>query len=161
MDFKVYVQGQRIRLETRAGGRPIVILYVPPYAYRLIPTAKIATRFRADALPLARAGGSFDLDTWLRNPQVVRTSLQKQGARRIGTTRLQGVPVDIYATKKATGQPQQKAWLRRTDALPLRAEVQWKNLAVTASWRDYRRARALSSALFAVPRGYKIREGQG
>jgi len=162
MDFKVYVQGNRVRLETQAGGRPRIVLYAPPYAYVLIPASKTGQRFRVEALQFANAGANFDFQSWLRNPAALRPWLLKQGAKRTGATRLNQVPVDIYASQKLTGGLQQvKAWLRRGDALPVRLEFQAKNLSGAASWRDYQRGRALSSSLFTVPADYKIRATQG
>jgi hypothetical protein len=44
--------------------------------------------------------------------------------------------------------------------MPLRLEVKSKALAATATWRNYQRLRAASSAQFSPPTGFRIRDRQ-
>jgi hypothetical protein len=156
MDANFFVSGDRVRIESEVAGRPMVVLYAPPYAYRLSPSAKTGIRYQAAALPdiTARYFGSRD---FLPNPASVRSSLQKAGAKKTGSSRINGQPVDVYEVKNLRGQKNHaKAWLRKSDALPLRFELTSPKLRGVASWRNYQRGRALSSTLFQVPSNYRI-----
>ena len=71
------------------------------------------------------------------------------------------MPVDIYSIN----QPQDKlsnarAYLRQSDALPLKLEATGKGLKVLALWSNYARPKDLSAALFRAPVGYKIRDAR-
>jgi hypothetical protein len=151
-----FIAGQRVRIESEVAGRPMVVLYAPPYAYRLSPAAKTGIRYKAAALPelSAKYFGSSD---FLPNPQSIRVSLQKAGAKKTGSAQLAGQAVDIYTVKNFRGKGNNAtAWLRKGDALPLRFEIKSPKLNGVASWRNYQRGRALAPALFTVPESYRI-----
>jgi hypothetical protein len=141
----------------------VVLLYASPYIYKLLPDVKAGVRWKATRSPerLLPDAANFDLQTLLRNPAAIRTALQKQGARRVAATTLNGTPADIFEARNFRGKGQTvKAWLRRTDALPLRLESTSRTLSTIVSWRNYQRG-PLRDALFQVPVGYNIRNVQG
>jgi hypothetical protein len=151
-----FVSGQKVRIESEVAGRPMVVLYAPPYAYRLSPAAKTGIRYKADALPelSAKYFGSSD---FLPNPQSIRASLQKAGAKKTGSAQLAGQAVDVYTVKNFRGKNNNAtAWLRKGDALPLRFEIKSPKLNGVASWRNYQRGRAVAPTMFAVPENYRI-----
>ncbi|HVF10084.1 MAG TPA: hypothetical protein VNA16_04735 [Abditibacteriaceae bacterium] len=157
INAKVYASGNRVRLESKLGGTPIVFLYAPPYAYKLLPTSKTGIRYSGSALPVAGPGVNLPM---LRNPAGMRALLQKRGARHLATARLGGALVDLYAANSFLflGETYKaKAWLRRSDALPVRLELTSPKASVMVSWRDYQRGHVLPGRLFAVPPGYSIR----
>lgn len=159
IDAKVWLSGRKARLDTTLSGRPMRLLFSPPFAYRLLPNAKIGQKYRASSLPSLAAivPGS---DGFSPNPAAIRAALIRGGARKTGTSSIGGVPVDVYSSNRFRGRADTvKAFLRRSDALPTRVEVSSKNFSAIASWSNYQKPRALSPALFAVPAGFKIREG--
>jgi hypothetical protein len=158
INAQVYLSGKRARLDTTISGRPMRLLFTPPWGYRLLPAAKIGQKFRASSLPplaaLLPGSQGFSPD-----PNAIRTALVRGGARKTGVATVAGVAVDVYSSDRFRNRPDKvKAFLRRSDALPLRVEIKSKNFEATASWRDYRRPRSISAATFAVPAGFRIRE---
>jgi hypothetical protein len=157
---RVYVRGNSARVESAIGGRPLVMLYAPPYVYRLLPTSKSGVRYRLNAAP--DAGGlpaNLSPQALLSNPAAIRAALKNQGARRVGSAKLGGTPVDIFTVANFRGQGMNaKAWLRRSDALPLRMEMTSTRFNVTASWSNYQRGQALPASLFSVPAGFRMRD---
>lgn len=164
VEAKVYVDGQRVRAESQLADRPVVYLYTPPYTYKLLPTSKTGLRYHVTPSSLPGAASSLNpqaLLPLLQNPGALRAALKQRGAQHIGSAQLGGVPVDIYVSNTYQGKPLKvKAWLRHSDALPLRLEMVSKKLTVTASWHNYQRGRGLPVALFALPGGYRIRDAQ-
>lgn len=160
INAQVHLRGNNARIESTVGGRPLVVLYAPPYAYRLLPSSKTGIRYRLGATP--RSGGlpaNLSPQALLSNPTAIRAALQKQGAKRAGTAQLNGQATDIYTVKNFRGQGQNvKAWLRRSDALPLRMEMTSSRLNAVASWSNYQRGHNLAASLFSVPSGYRVRD---
>lgn len=157
---KVLIRGPQARVETTLGGQPRVILYSPPYLYQLLPTSKAGVRWKAPARP-ARDNG-MDYQALLRDPGQIRAAVQRAGAHKLASLKLAGIPVDTYEVDNFRGEKGQKltVWLRATDALPLRLIIKGSNTLVAASWSEYSRPRNVSSAQFAPPAGYKIRDSQ-
>jgi hypothetical protein len=158
----VLLQGNHARLQTDIGGQPSVVLFAPPYIYRLLPNAKAGVRWKVNSRS-NRTIGEFAPQDLLGNPSLIRAGLLRGGARKLGGGKLSGVPVEIYEVKNFRGEKGQtaRAWLRTVDALPLRFEVKGGNLQVTASWRDYQRPKAVPASAFAPPAGFKVREAKG
>jgi hypothetical protein len=160
VNARVHLRGDKARIESTVGGRPLVVLYAAPYAYRLLPSSKTGIRYKLSAKP--GAGGlpaNLSPQAILSNPTAIRAAIKKQGARRVGSAKLNGTPVDIYSVSNFRGQGQNaKAWLRRSDALPLRMEMTSPRLNVVASWSDYQRGHNLAPSLFTVPAGYRVRD---
>jgi hypothetical protein len=53
-----------------------------------------------------------------------------------------------------------KIWLRQSDALPVKMESRAGDWSIVINWRNYRRNPKLAASLFAVPKGFRIRDGQ-
>ncbi len=161
LDAKVLAQGQKARLETKIGGRPLVMIFAPPFLYKVLPLSKSGTRYPLSGASKNPGLSGFNPQPWLRDPTAIRESLRKQGAVRGADATLNGVPVEVWNARKFMGlSGQVKAWLRRADALPLRLEIQTKALTATATWRDYQRMRAVTNAQFSPPAGFRMRDGQ-
>lgn len=162
VDARVLASGNRVRVETRLSEQPIVLLFSAPYIYKLLPATKAGVRYNTGSKTNApEAAGGFDLQRFLSNPSLIRSLLQKQGAKRGAATVLNGTPVETYSASNFMGQGQNvKVWLRRADALPLRLEARSNSLMSVISWRDYKRNAPLPNALFTPPAGYKIRNSQ-
>jgi hypothetical protein len=161
LDAKVLAQGQKARIETTVGGRPLVLLFSPPFLYKLLPASKSGTRYRLSDVSKNPGMAGVNPQQWLRDPQSIRAALRGQGAKRAGQADLNGVPVEVWTAQKLMGHSGQvKAWLRRADALPLRLEIKSKALTATATWRNYQRMRTVSSAQFSPPAGFRIRDRQ-
>jgi hypothetical protein len=158
---RVFLKGERARIETRMSDRPIVFLLAAPYAYKLLPQAKAGVRWRVER-NAARGMGGVDLQNLLRNPASLRPMLQKAGARKVGAATLNGTQSDVWTARNLGGQSgAAKVWLRRSDGLPLRLEAASQTLATTVSWSDYRRNVPLPDALFRSPVGYSVRDSVG
>jgi hypothetical protein len=161
LDAKIVAQGQRARVETKVGERPLVVLISPPHLYKLLPRSKTGTRY-----PLTKAGknpglSSLDPQPWLRSPSTIRATLKNQGAKRIGTSKMNGQAVEVWSASKFMGQTGQvKAILRLSDALPVRVEIKSPQLTATVNWRDYQKIKALPALRFQPPAGYRIREAE-
>lgn len=161
MDARFYIRGERVRVESQLAGQKLVVLLVRPYVYRLLPNSKTGVRYKSNSvIPEFNELGAHWSDL-LQQPQKLRAQLQKQGAKKIGTSTLNGAKVDVYSATKWNGQPRDiKMWLRQSDALPVRAQTKNGGAQVTVNWKNYRRGGALSAALFSVPKNYRIRDGQ-
>lgn len=158
MDAKVWMTGNRVRVESELVGRPLVVLYAPPYAYRLLPSSKTGVKYRAESLP-DMTQKLFGTREVMPNPQSIRTALQKAGAKRTGAANLNGTPVDVWSASNFRGKGNRaKAWLRRSDSLPVRFELNGPTLKATASWKNYKIGSALPATLFTVPKNYRISE---
>jgi hypothetical protein len=160
---KVLIKGNRVRIETRLSDQLVVFLYASPYIYKLLPDSKAGVRWMAARGPerLLPDADKFDLYALLRNPAAIRAALQKQGAKRVAVTTLNGTPAEVFEARNFRGREQNvKAWLRRSDALPIRLEANSRTLSTIVSWRNYQR-RPLPNSLFQVPTGYNIRNVQG
>ena len=161
LDAKVLAQGQKARMETKIGGRPLVMIFAPPFLYKVLPLSKSGTRYPLSDVSKNPGLAGFNPQPWLRDPAAIREALRKQGAKRAADSILNGVPVELWNAQKFMGlSGQVKAWLRRADALPLRLEIQTKALTATATWRDYQRVRAVPGAQFSPPAGFRMRDGQ-
>jgi hypothetical protein len=161
LDAKVMAQGRQARLETSVGERPLVVLISPPYLYKLLPRSKTGTRYLLSKMSNNPGLSSLDPQPWLRDPGAIRENLKKQGAKRVGVTKMNGQAVEIWTATKFMGQNGQvKAFLRATDALPVRMEIKSKQLTATANWSNYQKIKALPSVRFQPPSGYRIREAE-
>ncbi len=158
---RVMLRANRARVETTIGGDPSIVLFAPPYLYRFLPSARAGVRWKLPP-PQKSVVAGFDPAEFLQNPAKIRAALIQSGAKRVGTSQLNGVAVEIFeaANFRQKGQ-KARAWLRRSDALPVRFETTGGTLRVVASWSDYARPKKVSAALFAPPAGYKVRDAQG
>ena len=157
----VWLRGDRARIETALGGSPSVVLFAPPYVYRLLPASKAGVSWRMDQNH-GHAMGSFSPQDLLRDPTNIRTALTRGGATKQGSATLGGALCDVYVSQnfREPGTTA-KAWLRHSDLLPVRLEVGGGSYHVAASWSDYQRPRGLAASLFEPPANYKIRMAQG
>jgi hypothetical protein len=157
LSSRVMAKGDRVRIETIMGSREVVFLTAPPYLYKFIPAAKAGVRWKSANL----GSGRFNVAS-LFDPAAIRKQLQQRGAKAMGTALLNGERTDVFAASNVSGRGTDiKAWLRRTDALPVRVETRSKGLNSVVTWSNYRRNAALAENLFQVPAGYNIRESQG
>ncbi len=164
-DARVYLKGDKARVETEIGDRPAVYLLTPPYLTKLLPDSKAGARWKVNArgaLPGATGAGLGNtLQSLMRDPSSLRATLRRSGARLTATGMLNGTPVETYVAPNFLGGGQKlTAWLRRSDALPMRAQLNSKTLASTLSWSNYKRA-ALPDTLFKAPPGYNVRNSTG
>jgi hypothetical protein len=158
---RVLLSGKAARIETTSAGTPAVVLFAPPYVYRLLPSAKAGVRWKIKPAIGSNLEG-LDPQTFLRNPGKLKAELVKGGARKTGTSVLSKSPVDIYEAKDFGKKGQRlKVWLRSSDSLPLRLETSGTQFQIVASWRDYARPKNLPASLFKAPQGYRVREAQG
>ena len=154
---RAMLSGQKARLETTLGGKPMVILYKSPYVYRLLPTSKVGQRYKANALPQL-ADLMPGANPLTPDPKAVRAALLKGGAVKTMSAKYQGVPVDVYESKRFRNRPDTlKAFLRRSDSLPMRVQLDSKNFGAVVSWSNYQRPAKLADNLFQVPAGYSVR----
>ena len=157
INARAMLSGQKARLETNLGGKPMVILYKSPYVYRLLPTSKVGQRYKASALPQL-ADLMPGANPLTPDPKAVRAALLKGGAVKTMSAKYQGVPVDVYESKRFRNRPDTlKAFLRSSDALPMRVQLDSKNFGAVVSWRDYQRPAKLADSLFQVPADYRVR----
>lgn len=160
IEAKVLLSGSKARIDTKTASSRSVTLFTPPYIYTLLPSEKAGVRYqmpksRGDAL----AGGN--LQSMLRDPSKIRAALLQGGAKRTGSTVLNGVPVDIFDFAKPTkGFSKGRAWIRRSDSLPARMEATRGGIKIAASWSGYTKLASVSAAQFAPPKGFAIRNSQ-
>lgn len=156
----VLLSGQRARIDTSAGRTRAIVLYSPPFVYRLLPDSKAGVKWNLSKVRGGKFGG-FDPQQLLRNPSQIRASLVQNGAKLTGRSQIGGVPVDVYEQNRP-GQSVShvKAWIRRADSLPLRFEAQSGGLNVVATWSRYTHMANAPASKFAVPKGFSIREAQ-
>jgi hypothetical protein len=153
---KVLLRGPAARVESSSGGTRTVVLFTPPYIYRLLPDSKAGVRWK---IPARKASNyaDFDPQQLLRDPTKIRAAMLRGGAKIIGKGVLGGMPVEIYQAKNFGGRGQNaKVWLRRSDSLPLRLESSGAQFKIVASWRNYARPK-LGAGLFSAPTGYRVR----
>lgn len=157
LSSRVQAKGNKVRIETKLGDRPIVFMVSPPYLYKLIPAAKAGVRWKSAKM----SAGRFDIAS-LFDPTAIRGQLKARGAKALGTQTLNGTLTDIFQATNYGGHGTDiKAWLRRGDALPLRVETHSSSLDSVVTWNNYRRNVSLAESLFEVPAGYNVRESQG
>lgn len=157
---KVLLRGNAARVESSLGGAPSVVLFSPPYIYRLLPQSKAGVRWKIEP---RRASNFAELDPQqlLRDPAKLKAALLRGGAKSVGKGTLGGAPVEIFQAKNFGERGQNaKVWLRRSDSLPVRLEASGGQFKIIASWRNYARPR-LSAALFTSPAGYRVRNLAG
>ena len=157
---KVYLLGGKTRIEATLVGEPSVILYSPPYVYRLLPSAKAGLRWTIAPQP-AGARDVPDFQALIRDPKNLRAALVHLGGKQVGTGVLDGSPVEIYEIENfhLTGTTL-RVWLRSADALPLMAKTTGGSFRFAATWKNYRRT-ALPAPWFAPPPDYHVREVSG
>ena len=156
----VLLSGKRARIETSSGGARAIVLYSPPYIYRLLPSDKAGVRWKLSQTQGGGIGG-FDVQQLLRNPSQIRASLLQNGAKLTGKSQIGGVPVDVFEMSRPGGRVSHiRAFLRRADSLPMRFEAQSGGLNVVATWSRYARLSNVSPSQFAPPKGYAIRQSQ-
>lgn len=161
LQARVLLHGNRTRVETVYAGQKSVTLLAPPYIYRLLPTSKAGVRWKIDSARKPNAAMGLNPQELIRNPGKIRELLLQNGAKRVGSSTLNGAAVDVYAISKPNDQlSSAKAYLRKTDNLPVRLEATGKGLKVTALWANYARPKDLAAALFRAPQDYKIREAK-
>jgi hypothetical protein len=158
---QVLVSGANARLETSVGGRPVVFIVAPPYFYKILPAAKSARRYRLTEIAKTKGLAESVPTQWMRDPQSLRAMLKQQGAKPHGPAVLDGVAVEVWQGERLLGQVgTAKAWLRRTDALPVKVEVDGKLMKFSARWSDYRTVGQPPSGAFAPPAGFRVRDAQ-
>lgn len=153
---KVWLRGGAARVESSSGGAPAVVLFTPPYIYRLLPLSKAGVRWK---IPPRQPSvyADFDPQQLLRDPAKLKGVLLRGGAKIVGRGALSGTPVEIYEAKNFGKRGQKaKVWLRRSDSLPVRLEASNGQSAIVASWRNYARPK-LAAALFSSPPSYRVR----
>lgn len=156
IEAKVLLRGNTARVESNSGGTASVVLFSPPYIYRLLPASKAGVRWKVDPKKSANFA-AFDAQQLLREPAKIKAALLRGGAKLTGTGVLGGAPVAIYQAKNLGGRGQNaKVWLRRSDSLPLRLEASGNQFKIVASWRNYARPK-LGAALFVSPRNFRVR----
>ena len=154
----VTLSGAKARVETNGGAGRSVVLYAPPFVYRLLPDAKAGVKWSMAKVHGSDFGG-FDPQQLLRSPAQLRASLLQSGAKRTGVGVLDGVPVEIFdASRPGQRFAQVRAWLRRSDSLPVRLEATNGGLRVVASWSHYAKLASVAASQFAPPKGFSIRE---
>jgi hypothetical protein len=162
-DGRVFLRGDKARVETEFSDQQVLFLYSSPYLYKLLPEERAGVRWRTDKSQ-PQGWSSMQMNQWLRNPASLRGELKKRGARAIASTELNGVPVQVWSWKSAAKDSVPanagRVWLRRSDGLPVRLETTSSSLSATVSWRDYAR-KPLSDSLFQVPAGYSVRDSKG
>lgn len=162
LQARVLLHGNRTRVETTYAGQKSVTLVAPPYLYRLLPGSKAGVRWKVDSSRKQNFGGlGLDPQELVRNPGKIRALLTQNGAKRVASSTLNGTAVDVYTISKTNDKlSNAKAYLRKSDGLPLRLEAQGTGLKVTAVWSNYARPKDLLASLFQAPQGYKIREAK-
>jgi hypothetical protein len=157
----VLLRGKKARIESSLGGQKIVMLWLPPYVYRLLPASKTGVRYKASTpLPEMQALAA-NWPQLMNNPSQIRATLRSRGARKTGTARVDGVATEVYAASRWNGQNRPvKIWLRQSDALPVKMESRAGDWSFIVNWHNYRRNPRLAAPLFAVPKGFRIRDGQ-
>lgn len=159
-DARVLLHGNRTRVESDFGGQKTVTLVAPPYIYRLLPDSKAGVRWKIDATRQNNfAALGVDPQKLIRDPASIRALLLQGGAKRTGAATLGGTAVEVYQINNSKGPfSSAKAWLRKSDALPLKLQAAGQGLAVTALWSNYARPKDLPAALFQAPPNYRIRD---
>jgi hypothetical protein len=158
---RVLVRGNAARIETSNGGTPAVVLFSPPYVYRLLPQSKAGVRWKVDPTR-SSAISKFDPQALLRDPSKLKGELMQGGAKKTGSGTIDKAPVDIYEARDFGHKGQTvKVWLRHQDSLPLRLESSGGQIKIVASWRNYQRPQNLSAALFSAPKNFRVREVSG
>ena len=162
LQARVLLHGNRTRIESTYAGQKSITLIAPPYIYRLLPSSKAGVRWKMEG-SRAKSFGALGLDPQelIRNPGKIRALLVQNGAKRVGSSTLGGGPVDVYAISKPGEQlSSAKAYLRKSDALPVKLEAAGKGLQVSAMWSNYARPKDLPANLFRAPQDYKIRDAK-
>jgi hypothetical protein len=158
INAQVALNGPKARVQTLVNEQPVVVLYAPPYVYRLLPKTRSGVKWKLSSANKSMVS-AFNPEQLLRDPTQLRTALLKGGAKRTANGALQGVPSEIYEIKGAPGRIQNlKMWLRRSDSLPLRLEAKGQGFQVVTTWTSYARPRVLKDVLFTPPARYNIRE---
>ena len=162
LQARVLLHGNRTRVETTYAKQKSVTLVAPPYIYRLLPDSKAGVRWKMNGSRAQNFGGmGLDPQELIRNPGKIRALLLQNGAKRVGSSTLNGAAVDVYTISQPGQQfSSAKAYLRKSDALPLKLEATGKGLKVLATWSNYARPTELPAALFQAPKDYKIREAK-
>lgn len=157
---RVLLSGKQARIETSSGSARTIVLYSPPYMYRLLPSDKAGVRWKVP--PTSGVGMSgFGVQQLLRNPSQIRASLLQSGAKLTGKTQIGGAAVDVFEMSRPGARISHlKAFLRRADSLPMRFEAQSGGLSVVATWSNYARLSNVAPSQFAPPKGYSIRQSQ-
>lgn len=159
---RVLLHGNRTRIESTFAGQKSITLVAPPYIYRLLPTSKAGVRWKMDG-SRAQSFEALGLDPQelIRNPGKIRALLASNGAKRVGSSTLNGGAVDVYTINKPGEKlSSAKAYLRKSDALPVKLEASGNGLKISALWSNYARPKDLSAALFRAPQGYRIRDAK-
>ena len=162
LQARVLLHGNRTRIESTYAGQKSVTLVAPPYIYRLLPNSKAGVRWKMEG-SRAKNFDALGLDPQelVRNPGKIRALLVQNGAKRVGSSTLGGAAVDVYAISKPGEQlSSARAYLRKSDALPVKLEASGKGLQVSATWSNYARPKDLAADLFRAPKGYKIRDAK-
>ena len=127
---KVLASGDKARMESSVGGRPVVLIVAPPYFYKILPAAKSGRRYKLSEVAPLHGVSEIVPQNWMRDPESLRGMLKKQGAKPAGSETVDGVVLEVWTGSQFLGQAGAlKAWLRRTDALPVRVEVNAKHPA--------------------------------
>lgn len=156
---RVFLRGEQTRIETKVGQQSIVVLYLKPYVYRLLPASKAGVRYKSSTPSPELEALAANWPSLMNQPSKIRAVLKQKGAKKTGTATINGTATDIYVANRWDGKPRKiKLWLRRSDNLPVRMESNADGIKATLNWSNYRKGQTLSSLLFAVPKSYKIRE---
>jgi len=158
---RVFLRGAQTRIETKVGDQSVVVLFLKPYVYRLLPSSKNGVRYKSNTPSPELQALAANWPALMNQPSKIRATLKQKGAKKTGTAKLNGVATDVYSATRWDGKARKvKLWLRRADSLPLRMEMNSDGVKATLNWSNYKKGKTLSPSLFAVPKGYKVREGQ-
>jgi len=161
MNARVFLRGQQTRIETKVGDQSVVVLFLKPYVYRLLPSSKAGVRYKSNTPSPELQVLASNWPALMNQPSKIRAALKQKGAKKTGTAKLNGMATDVYSATRWDGKARKmKLWLRKADSLPLRMEMNSDGVKATLNWSNYKKGKTLSPSLFAVPKGYKVREGQ-
>ena len=154
-NHRIWIRGNRVRREERSIAGTEVLIEADGMQFLFSPEAKKGLKRKVDK-PSARTDYPEYFD-----PQGFREWIEKTGAKKSGSERVNGVDCEVYT--QSEGPATLKRWLRKDNGMPMKNAVEARpadapHTVTTMKITRVKVGGTISDSLFQAPKGYEYKE---
>jgi len=147
MTSKVWIKGEKMRIEQTAQGQKMITLMKEGAMYLYYPAQKIAMKMDVSA-------GADQEEQ--ENPKEMVEYLKSIEAKPLGQERIEGKLCDIYQITYPQTGARGKIWVWRGKNFPLKSVMTVDSETITTEYRNVQMGINIPDSLFEIPPGTQI-----
>ena len=147
MTSKVWIKGEKMRIEQTAQGQKMVTLMKEGAMYLYYPSQKMAMKI--DISAGAGQGGQ-------ENPKDMMEYLKSIKAKPLGQERIEGKLCDIYQIISSQTGVRGKIWVWKKNKFPLKSVMTVGSETITTRYRNIQMGINIPASYFKLPPGTQI-----